>query len=139
MAPWTFDAKFPHGTEFTFGSLMFTAGEDGDLKMLPPGPAPEYIVLALSSALEGSCSGLDPCTWLYICTTKLVQGISVVTSILQSLARASSPSSSASTPDQDSSDDYLEIGTNTCGEPEVGDRLILMVCPKWGLVAQHLQ
>jgi hypothetical protein len=139
MAPWTFDAKFPHGTEFTFGSLMFTAGEDGDLKMLPPGPAPEYIVLALSSVLGGSCSGLDPCTWLYICTTKLVQGISVMTSILQSLARASSPSSSASTPDQDSSDDYPEIGTNTCGEPEGGDRLILMVCPKRGLVAQQLQ
>jgi hypothetical protein len=36
MAPWTFDVKFPHGTEFTFWSLTFAAGEDGDLKMLPP-------------------------------------------------------------------------------------------------------
>jgi hypothetical protein len=40
MAPWTFDIKFPHGTQLTFGSLTFTAREDGDLKMLLSGPAP---------------------------------------------------------------------------------------------------
>jgi hypothetical protein len=40
MAPWNFDLKFPLNIQFTFGSLMFTAGEDGDLKMLPPEPAP---------------------------------------------------------------------------------------------------
>jgi hypothetical protein len=28
--------KFPLDTHFTFGSLMFAVGEDGDLKMLPP-------------------------------------------------------------------------------------------------------
>jgi hypothetical protein len=27
MATWTFDIKFPRGTEFTFESLMFTAGK----------------------------------------------------------------------------------------------------------------
>jgi hypothetical protein len=42
IAPWTFDVKFPLGTRFTFGSLTFAAGEDGDLKMLPAGPTPEH-------------------------------------------------------------------------------------------------
>jgi hypothetical protein len=40
MAPWSFDVKFPLGTQFSFGSLTLVAGEDGDLKMLPPGTAP---------------------------------------------------------------------------------------------------
>jgi hypothetical protein len=42
---------------------------------------------------------------------------------------ASSSSSSVSTPDQDLSDDYLEIETSECEEPAEGDRLILMVAP----------
>jgi hypothetical protein len=37
MAPCTFDVKFPCDNQFTFGSLVFTAGEDGNLKMLPQG------------------------------------------------------------------------------------------------------
>jgi hypothetical protein len=49
MTPWTFNVKLPHGTEFTFESLMFAVGEDGDLKMLPPGPALEHLALAPSS------------------------------------------------------------------------------------------
>jgi hypothetical protein len=36
MAPCTFDVKFPCDNQFTFGSLIFTAGEDENLKMLPP-------------------------------------------------------------------------------------------------------
>jgi hypothetical protein len=55
MAPWSFDMKFPRGTQFTYGSLMFTAGEDGDLKMLPLGPALEHPTPAPSSALGGAC------------------------------------------------------------------------------------
>jgi hypothetical protein len=31
MAPWTFSIKFPYDTQFTFGSLMFTAREDEDI------------------------------------------------------------------------------------------------------------
>jgi hypothetical protein len=31
MPPWTFSIKFPYDTEFTFESLMFTAGEDENL------------------------------------------------------------------------------------------------------------
>jgi hypothetical protein len=45
MAHWTFDVKFPCSTQFIFRSLTFTVGEDGDLKMLPLGPAPEHITL----------------------------------------------------------------------------------------------
>jgi hypothetical protein len=44
MARWTFDVKFPYDTQFTFGSLTFTAGEDGNLMMLPLGSAPEHFV-----------------------------------------------------------------------------------------------
>jgi hypothetical protein len=46
MAPWTFDVKFPLDTQFTFDSLMFVIGEDGELRMLPPGPATEHHVSA---------------------------------------------------------------------------------------------
>jgi hypothetical protein len=85
IVPWTFDVKFPHGTQLTFGLLTFAAGEDGDLKMLPPGPAPEHLALASSSASDGSCSGSDSCEGIYIHTAKIVRGISVVTSILRPL------------------------------------------------------
>jgi hypothetical protein len=47
MTPWNFDVKFPLGTQFIFRSLTFAAGEDEDLKMLPPGPAPEILLLLL--------------------------------------------------------------------------------------------
>jgi hypothetical protein len=83
MAPWSFDVKFPRGTQFTFGSLTFVAGEDGDLKMLPPGTAPEHPAPVPSSTSGGTCSGSDPFTGLYIRTAKLVRGIPIVTSILR--------------------------------------------------------
>jgi hypothetical protein len=97
--------------------------------MLPPGPAPEHLALAPSFAPGSSCSGSDPCAGLNIRTAKLVRGISVMTSILWLLVRTLSSSSSASTPDQDSSDDYLKIGTSAYGEPAEGGHLILMVAP----------
>jgi hypothetical protein len=129
MAPWMFNVKFSRSTEFTFGLLTYTVGEDRDLKMLPPGLAPEHLALASSSMSGGSYSSLDPCAGLYIRTTKLVRGISIVTSILRSLSGASSSSSLASAPDQYSFDDYPEIGTSACGEPIEGDRLMVMVAP----------
>jgi hypothetical protein len=42
MAPWTFSVKFSYDTQFIFGSLMFAAGEDGDLKLLTRGPTPSH-------------------------------------------------------------------------------------------------
>jgi hypothetical protein len=96
MAPWTFDIKFPLGTQFTFGSLTFVVGEDGDLKMLPPGPAPEHLTPAPSFTSGDACSGLDPFAGLYIHTVKLVWGISIMTSTLRPFIRAPSSSLLAS-------------------------------------------
>jgi hypothetical protein len=33
MAPWVYDEKFLVGTQFLFGTLMFTAGEDENLEL----------------------------------------------------------------------------------------------------------
>jgi hypothetical protein len=121
--------KFLLGTQFTFGSLTFAAGEDEDLKMLPLGPAPEHPAPAPSSTSDGVCSRLDPFAGLYIRTAKLVRGILIVTSTLRPFVGASSSSSLASSPGRGSSDDYLEIGASACGNSAEDGRLILMVAP----------
>jgi hypothetical protein len=120
---------FSYSTQVTFRSLTFAVGEHGDLKMLPPGLAPERLTLTLSSASGGSCLGSDPCAGSYIRTAKIVRGIPIMTSILQPLVGASSSSSSSSTPEPESSDDYPEIGASACGEPVEGGRFICMVAP----------
>jgi hypothetical protein len=125
MAPWTFEAKFPLGTKFTFGSLTFAAGEDGDLRMLPPGEATEHT--ALSSALRETQADLDFFDGPYIRTVKLVREIPVVTTIHRPCAGASSSSSSALSSDQGSSEDYPEIRVSTCGSSVDVSRLICMV------------
>jgi hypothetical protein len=129
MASRTFNVKFSCATQLTFGSLTFAAGEDIDLKMLHPGPAPEHLAPASSSASGGSCLGSDLCAGNYIHTAKIIRNILTVTSILRPLAGTSGSSTSASTPDQDSSDDYPEIRASACGEPAEGGRLICMVAP----------
>jgi hypothetical protein len=108
MAPWTFNVKFPLGTKFTFESLTFAAGEDGDLQMLPPGEATEHT--APLSASSGTLADSDFFDGMYIHTVKLVRGILVVTTILRPCTGASSSSSSALSSDQGSSKDYPEIG-----------------------------
>jgi hypothetical protein len=90
MTPWSFDVKFPHDTQFTFGSLTFVAEEDIDLKMLPPGTTLEHPAPAPSSTSSGTYSGSDPFAGLYICTAKLIQGILIVTSTLRPVIGASS-------------------------------------------------
>jgi hypothetical protein len=125
MAPWTFDVKFPRGTEFTFGSLTFAAGEDGDLRMLPPGEATEHS--APSSASSETQADSDLFDGPYIRTVKLVRGITVVTTILRPCAGASSLSSSALSSDQGSSEDYPEIRVSTCRSSTDISCLICMV------------
>jgi hypothetical protein len=127
MAPWTFDVKFPLGTNFTFGSLMFAAGEDGDLRMLPPGEATEHT--APSPASSETQADSDFFDGPYIRKVKLVQGIPVVTTILRPCVRALSSSSSALASDQGSSEDYPEIRVSTCGSSVDISRLICMVAP----------
>jgi hypothetical protein len=48
---------------------------------------------------------------------------------LRPLVGASDSSTSVSTPDSDSADDYLEIRANACGEPAKDGRFIYMVAP----------
>jgi hypothetical protein len=129
MTPWTFDMKFPLDTQFTFGSLTFAVGEDGVLKMLPPGLASNHSAPAPSSTSGSTCLGLDPFAGLYIRTAKLVRGIPIVTSTLWTFTGAPSSSSSASSPSQDSSDDYPKIRASACGNSTKDSRLILMVAP----------
>jgi hypothetical protein len=97
--------------------------------MLPPGPAPEHPTHTPSSTSGGVCSGSDPFAGLYIRTAKLVRGILIVTFTLRPFVRASSSSSSASSPGQDSSNDYPEIGASACKNSTEDGRLILMVTP----------
>jgi hypothetical protein len=106
---------------------MFTAWEDRHLKMLPPWPALEHPTSAPSSTSGNTCSGLDLFVGLYIRTVKLIRGISIVTSTLWTFTGASSSSSSASSSSRDSSDEYPEIGANTCGKSAEDSHFILMV------------
>jgi hypothetical protein len=62
--------------------------------------------------------------------------IPIVTSILQPLARASSSSSSAVSPDQDLADDYPEIGGSTCANLTEEGHHMVMVAPAGG-PSQH--
>jgi hypothetical protein len=133
MAPWTFDVKFPLGTRFTFRSLTFAAGEDGDLKMLPPGPAPEHPAPAPSSTSGSTCLGLDPFAGLYIHITKLIWGMPIMTSTLWTSIRALRSSSLASSPSRDSSDEYPKIGASACGKSAEDSCLIFMVAPNGDL------
>jgi hypothetical protein len=109
--------------------------------MLPPGSAPEHFVpvqgqapcfSAISSTTSGACSDLDPYAGLHIHTVKLIQGIPIVASILHPSARALSSSSLTALPEQDSADNYPEIGGSTCGDPIEEGRLIVMVAPAGG-------
>jgi hypothetical protein len=89
-------------------------------------------LLAISSTTGGVCSGLDPYVGKHIHTIKLLRGILIVTSIIQPLAEVSSSSSSAAYPDQDSVDDYPEIGESTCGDLVEEGHRIVMVAPAGG-------
>jgi hypothetical protein len=119
--------KFSRDTQFTFRSLTFVAGEDGDLKMLPPGIAPEHPAPSSFIHIGWYLLRFRSFCRVYIYTTKLVRDIPIVTSTLRPFVGVSSSSSSASSPDQDSSSDYPEIGDSTCGNSAEDGRLILMV------------
>jgi hypothetical protein len=135
MAPWTFSVKFPYDTQFTFESLMFAAGEDGNLKLLTQGPAPKRLtpvyeapyLLARSSTSGGACSGLNPYVRPYHRAARTTQGIVIGAPIFQPLARTSRSSTLASSPDQDSTNDYPKIRGSTCWNSADEGCLIIMV------------
>jgi hypothetical protein len=69
MAPLTFNINFSYDTQFTFGSLMFTTGEDENLKLLTQGLASKRLapvyeqapyLPVISSTSDSVCSGLNP-------------------------------------------------------------------------------
>jgi hypothetical protein len=129
MASRMFDAKFPCGTQLTFGSLIFATGENGELKMLPPGPTPGHLAPMSLSASDKSCTGPGHYVGSYICTAKIIRGIPVMTSTLRPLVGASGSSTSASTPDSDLADKYPEIRASACKEPVQDGCFIYMVAP----------
>jgi hypothetical protein len=113
-------------------------GEDGDMKMLPLEAALEHLVLvhgpdpcspANSSTSDGACSRSDPCVGLFLHTVEIIQGILVMTSILQPSAGSSTSSSSTTSPGHDSANDYPKIGGSTCWNYSKEGCLICMVAP----------
>jgi hypothetical protein len=135
MAPWNFDIKFLYDTWFTFGSLMFAVGEDGSLGLLTQGLTPKRLapvygqapyLLANSSTLGGFCSDLNRYVEPYHCAAKTTQGIPIRAPIFQPSVGTSSSSTSAASPDQDSTNDYPEIGGSTCWNSTNEGRLIIM-------------
>jgi hypothetical protein len=127
MASRMFDVKFPCGTQLTFGSSIFAAEENGELKMLPLGPAPRHLAPTSSSVSCRSCTGPGHYAGSYICTAKIIQGISIVTSTLRPLVGASGSSTSVSTPDSDSADDYPGIRASARSESMKDGRFIYVM------------
>jgi hypothetical protein len=95
MAPCTFSVKFSYDTQFIFKSMMFTAGEDGNLELLAQGPAPShprplygkasyYPTYPLTlSASDNVCSDLNPHEESYYLAAMTSLGCPIWTPIFQ--------------------------------------------------------
>jgi hypothetical protein len=138
MAPWTFNVKFPYDTQFTFESLMFAAGEDGNLELLTHGPPPKHptsyyghapYLSASSSTSGGACSSLNPYAGPYHHAAKTTQGLLIGAHIFQPSVGTSSSSASRASPEHDSTDDYPEIEGSTCCNSTEEGHIIIMVAP----------
>jgi hypothetical protein len=137
MAPWTFSIKFPFSTQFTFGSLIFATGEDGNLKFLTRGPAPKQLApvygqapyLSANSSTSGGPAQGNPYAGPYHPTAKIAQGLPIGAHIFQPSARTSSSFTLGASPDHDSTDDYPEIWRSTCWNSAQEGQLIIMVAP----------
>jgi hypothetical protein len=117
---------------------MFDVGEDGNLELLTWSPAPKYLasvygqasyLLASPSTSGGVCSGLNPYAVSYHRAAKTTQGLPIGAHIFQPSTGISSSSASGASLDRDSTDDYPEIGGNTCWNPIEEACLIIMVAP----------
>jgi hypothetical protein len=113
--------------------LIFATGEDGNLKPLTQGPAPKCLtpvyeqasyLPASSSTSCGVCLGLNSYVGPYHHAAKINQGIPIGAPILHPSVGESSSSSSVTSLDQDSTDDYHE---STCWNSANEGCLIIMV------------
>jgi hypothetical protein len=141
VTPWTFRIKFPYGTQFIFGLLMFVIGKDKNLELLTRGPGPRhpapvygvspyYPVNPFTSG--GACSDLNPHAGPYYLSAMTSQGRPIGKTILHSLPKASSSSGLGATPDWDSIEDYPETRCNACWNPAIEACHISMVGPAKG-------
>jgi hypothetical protein len=148
MAHWTFSIKFPYGTQFILGSLMFAAREDEDLELLTRGPAPIHPAsvygkapnyLADPSTSGGAYLGLNPHAGPYYISTIASKGLPIRKTIFQSSAGTSSSSSLGATLDQDSIKDYPEIRGSAYWNPAIKAHCISMVGPAKANSQKQLQ
>jgi hypothetical protein len=93
MSPWIFSIKFPYDTQFIFGSLMFTVGEDENFELLTWRPAPIHHASVYGiapyypvdpSISSGACSCLNPHTGPYYLSAMTSQGLPIGKTIFQS-------------------------------------------------------
>jgi hypothetical protein len=141
MAPWTFEVKFPYGTQFLFGTLMFTAGEDRTIKLLTHSPSPShheliygeapYYPVDPSTALAsgGTRSGLNPYAGSYAPIAMTSWGHPIEAPVAWSPARTSSPTSSGASTSRDTVEDYPEIMGSVYWDPAIKAHRISMVGP----------
>jgi hypothetical protein len=143
----------------SFGSLMFSIGEDRNLELLTRGPAskhhalvygqPSYLPIDPSTSSR-ACSGLNSYAGPYYLSAVTPLGRPIGKTILQPPAGESSSSSSGATPNQESLIDYLEFGGSVCWNPAIKDYRINMLepChqrlshqhggPSWGQFSEQL-
>jgi hypothetical protein len=86
-------------------------------------------LLASSSTSGGACSCLNPYKRPYHSIAKTTQGIPKGEHIFQPSVGTSRSSTSTVSPNQDSTDDYPEIGGSICWNLADEGRLIIMVAP----------
>jgi hypothetical protein len=140
MTSWTISIKFSYDNQFIFRSMMFVAGDDGNLELLTRGPTPRHepvygqaSYLLIDPSTSGrACSGLNPHVGSYYLSVMMSQGYPIGKTILLPLAGASSSSSSRATPDRDSAENYHEIGASACWNPAIQAHRISMVHPARG-------
>jgi hypothetical protein len=109
---------------------MFTAREGGNLELLTQGPTPKHLApvygetqyLPVSSSISGdACLGLNYYAGPYHRAAKTTHGIPI--------GATSSSSTSATSLDQDSIDDYPKIRGSTCWNSTDERHLSIMMAP----------
>jgi hypothetical protein len=127
MAPCIYDKKFPVGTQFLFETLMFTTEEDENLELQVRGPPPRRWApihggapcypaspSTTTSASDGVRIGLNLYAGSYTLTAMTSWGHPMGVPAFWSSGGTLSPTSSCTSIDWDSTNDYPEIGGGVC-------------------------